>query len=144
MTWFVELMHRDGSVQTRCRVDGSELLIGRALDNDLVIDDPYCAAHHARLSIAPDGSATLRDLGTRNGIVPARRQAGKTAGNVAAAFEVLDDAPFRIGQSSIRIRNSIVICLFSCKQNEVKFIQEIAHLLIFFTLQGQPIDGCDS
>ena len=63
MTWFVELMHRDGSVQTRRRVDAGEMRIGRALDNDLIIDDPYCAAHHALLRIEPDGSAVLQDRG---------------------------------------------------------------------------------
>ena len=114
MTWFVELMHRDGSVLTRLAVStsevqkevSSEVNIGRALDNDIVIDDPHCAAYHASLSIAPDGSATLHDLGTLNGIVPARRRAGKNAGKNASVFEVVDDAPFRVGQSSFRIRNS--------------------------------------
>lgn len=108
MTWFVELMHRDGSVQTRRRVDGSELRMGRALDNDLVIDDPYCAAHHALLRIEPDGSAVLRDLGTLNGIAPARgkRDNGGKNGNRTAVFTVQNDAPFRAGQSLIRIRNS--------------------------------------
>ena len=106
MTWFVELLHRDGSVQTRLAVAPTEapteVRIGRALDNDIVIDDPHCAAYHARLSIAPDGSASLHDLGTRNGILPTRRKAGKNV----SVFEVLDDAPFRVGQTSFRIRNS--------------------------------------
>jgi hypothetical protein len=108
MTWFVELMHRDGSVLTRLAVSTSEVNIGRALDNHIVIDDPHCAAYHARLSIAPDGSATLHDLGTRNGIVPARRGGKKTAKGIPppSVFEVLDDSPFRIGQTTVRIRNS--------------------------------------
>ncbi len=114
MSWFVELMHRDGSVQTRCQVQGSELRIGRALDNDLVIDDPYCAAHHALLRIEPDGSAVLQDLGTRNGTAPARRkrengdngEKGGEKGSRASLFTVQNDTPFRAGQSLIRIRNS--------------------------------------
>lgn len=102
MTWFVELMHRDGSVQTRRRVDAGEMRIGRALDNDLIIDDPYCAAHHALLRIESDGSAVLQDLGTRNGTAPAR---AKGNGH-ASVFTVQNDSPYRAGQSLIRIRNS--------------------------------------
>ena len=102
MTWFVELMHRDGSVQTRRQVDAGQMRIGRALDNDLIIDDPYCAAHHALLRIEPDGSAVLQDLGTRNGTAPARA----TGRGHASVFTVQNDAPYRAGQSLIRIRNS--------------------------------------
>jgi FHA domain len=116
MTWFVELMHRDGSVQTRCRVEGSELRIGRALDNDLVIDDPHCAAHHALLRIEPDGSAVLQDLGTRNGTAPAwgklekggekGSEKGSKTSSGPSVFTVQNDTPYRAGQSLIRIRNS--------------------------------------
>lgn len=102
MTWFVELMHRDGSVQTRRQVDAGQMRIGRALDNDLIIDDPYCAAHHALLRIEPDGSAVLQDLDTRNGTAPAR---AKGSGH-ASVFTVQNDSPYRAGQSLIRIRNS--------------------------------------
>lgn len=112
MTWFVELIHRDGSVQTRCRVEGSELRIGRALDNDLILDDPHCAAHHAVVRVEPDGSAVLQDLGTRNGTAPAwgeRAKGGEKGGKNsrgASVFSVQNDTPFRAGQSLIRIRNS--------------------------------------
>ncbi len=89
MSWFVEHLHRDGSVLARVAVpQGTGIRIGRALDNDLVLDDPHCAAHHARLDVAQDGSAQLVDLGTVNGIVAGR------------------NAPYRIGQSLIRVRSS--------------------------------------
>jgi FHA domain len=110
MNWFVEHLQRDGSVLARVPVpavaanaaDGSApphvLKIGRALDNDLVLDDPHCAAHHAQLEIAADGSARLVDLGSRNGIVAGRRR--------AAVHEVKDDTPVRLGQSVLRVRSS--------------------------------------
>lgn len=44
------------------------LTIGRALDNALVLDDPYVDAHHARATIAADGTAALEDLGALNGL----------------------------------------------------------------------------
>ena len=112
MSWVVELLHRDGSVLARVLmptrgVAGSpdaaqairNITIGRALDNDLVLDDPHCAAHHARLEVTEDGAARLFDLGTRNGIVSARN-------NRAAVFNINSDEPFRLGHTLIRIRSS--------------------------------------
>ncbi|MCY7388600.1 MAG: FHA domain-containing protein [Burkholderiales bacterium] len=108
MSWVVELLHRDGSVLARVPViappadstdSSTGIRIGRALDNDLVLDDPHCAAHHARLDVAADGTARLIDLGTRNGIISAHNKR-------AAVFDVSNDAPFRLGQSHIRARSS--------------------------------------
>ena len=99
MTWFVEHIHRDGSVITRTAVSGTQIRIGRALDNDLVIDDAHCAGYHACLSIDADGHAVLEDLNTRNGIAPQR-------GPRAARYTVHNDAPFRLGLTSIRMRHS--------------------------------------
>ena len=111
MSWVVELLHRDGSVLARVPVpvrdpgDSPEVesirtvTIGRALDNDLVVDDPHCATHHARLEVTEDGAARLFDLGTRNGIVSARN-------NRAAVFNINSDEPFRLGHTLIRVRSS--------------------------------------
>jgi hypothetical protein len=44
------------------------LTLGRALDNHIVIDDPFVAAHHALLDLAPDGSLQLTVLDTVNGV----------------------------------------------------------------------------
>lgn len=99
MTWFVEHIHRDGSVIARTAVSGTQLRIGRALDNDLVIDDVHCAGYHACLTIDADGHAVLEDLNTRNGIAPHR-------GPRAARYTVQNDAPYRLGLTSIRMRHS--------------------------------------
>jgi hypothetical protein len=98
MSWVVEHLHRDGTVLARIAVSGSVFRIGRDLGNDLVLDDPHVAAHHAELHIAADGSAQLQDLGTRNGIHPHR-------GKREPSYAVQADAPFRLGSSQIRIRN---------------------------------------
>ena len=107
MSWFVELLHRDGSVLARLAVppkaatpeSTTTIHIGRALDNDLILDDPHCAAHHARLEISADESARLFDLGTRNGIVTSRNKR-------AATFEIKNDEPYRLGNTLIRVRSS--------------------------------------
>ena len=41
--------------------------IGRATDNDLVIDDLVVSRHHAELRALPDGSYEIADLGSHNG-----------------------------------------------------------------------------
>ncbi len=98
MSWVVEHLHRDGTVLARSAVGGPVFRIGRDLGNDLVLDDPHVAAHHAELHIATDGSAQLQDLGTRNGILPQR-------GKREFSYAVHADAPYRLGNSHIRIRN---------------------------------------
>lgn len=98
MSWVVEHLHRDGTVLARMAVVGPVFRIGRDLGNDLVLDDPHVAAHHAELHIAPDGTAQLQDLDTRNGILPHR-------GKRQPAYPVHGDAPYRLGNSHIRIRN---------------------------------------
>lgn len=106
MSWFVEHLHRDGSVLARVPVQttglpesGASVRIGRALDNDLVLDDPYCAAHHARLEIGTDGTARLVDLGTSNGIITSRNKR-------AAVHEIKSDDSYRLGHALIRVRSS--------------------------------------
>ncbi len=108
MSWHLELLHRDGTVQSRVVIAdvaesdgaaGAALRIGRALDNDLVLDDPHVAAHHARLEIGTDGGARLVDLGSRNGILSHRNKR-------LPVHEVRDEQPFRLGQTQIRLRSS--------------------------------------
>ncbi|MEQ1517408.1 MAG: FHA domain-containing protein [Usitatibacteraceae bacterium] len=104
MSWVVEHLHRDGSVLERVTVPQlsgmpAVVRIGRALDNDVVLDDPHCAAHHAELEVSIEGSARLRDLSTKNGIV--------APGNKRAAFfEIKNEEPYRLGHTNIRVRSS--------------------------------------
>ncbi|HTX10116.1 MAG TPA: FHA domain-containing protein [Solirubrobacteraceae bacterium] len=43
------------------------IVIGRAPDTDLVLEDGEVSRHHARVSPATDGSAVVEDLGSANG-----------------------------------------------------------------------------
>ncbi|MFB7471558.1 FHA domain-containing protein [Kitasatospora sp. NPDC056184] len=49
------------------RLPGRTVLIGRAPDNDLVLDDLVVSRHHAELRILPDGGHEIADLGSHNG-----------------------------------------------------------------------------
>jgi FHA domain len=119
MIWFVEHLHRDGTILARMRVPdlataaenatgpvtgetgGSTRVftIGRSLDNDLILDDPNCAPQHARLEINGNGTARLIDLGTQNKIIVGGRRR-------VEFLEIRSDDVFRLGQSQIRVRSS--------------------------------------
>lgn len=108
MSWFVEQLHRDGTVLVRVPVPAPAspdatatvaIRIGRALDNDLVLDDPHCAPHHARLEIGANGNVRLVDLGTNNGIVNGRNKR-------VTAVEINTDEPYRLGQTLVRVRST--------------------------------------
>jgi predicted component of type VI protein secretion system len=43
------------------------LVIGRAQDADVIVEDDQVSRHHARVSPAQDGSAVVEDLGSANG-----------------------------------------------------------------------------
>jgi hypothetical protein len=64
----IEVLDRDGSVRHSVSVREWPLRVGRALDNELVLDDAHTAAHH--FSVAPDdeGLATLTVGDSINGL----------------------------------------------------------------------------
>ncbi len=98
MIW-VEILGRHGDVLARHRSDGIETRIGRAYDNDVVLDDPTVAPHHLRVWRDDDGHLAAEDLGTANGIYvddrgPLRR------------VSVDGDRPLRLGRTLVRIREA--------------------------------------
>jgi hypothetical protein len=64
----IEVLERDGRVRRGFLVTSWPATLGRALDNDLVIDDPHVAAHHCRIVQAEDGALQLEVGATRNGV----------------------------------------------------------------------------
>ena len=66
MIW-VEVLSRHHDVVARYRCD-DDVRIGRAYDNDVVLDDPYVAPHHLHLGRNEDGRLQADDLGTVNGL----------------------------------------------------------------------------
>jgi hypothetical protein len=51
----IETLDRDGQPRQVLRVSQWPVRIGRAIDCDLVVDDPHVAAHHATLAMREDG-----------------------------------------------------------------------------------------
>ena len=67
MMW-IEVLGRDGEVLARERIEGDEARIGRAFDNDVVVNDPHVAPHHLRVHRGEDGVLVAEDLGNLNGL----------------------------------------------------------------------------
>jgi len=65
---FVELLGRRGRAVQRTRIDTFPATLGRALTNEVVIDDVYVSPQHAHLAPGHDGKLYLEDLKSTNGI----------------------------------------------------------------------------
>jgi hypothetical protein len=62
----LEVLNRNSQVVQRVVWDGAPLRIGRALDNQLVVADPYVCPYHLELSLQEAGPS-VRDPGSING-----------------------------------------------------------------------------
>ncbi|MDO9074312.1 MAG: FHA domain-containing protein [Rubrivivax sp.] len=94
----IELLGRDGQVARTVDVWRWPLTLGRALDNDVVIDDPHVAPWHARLAPGDDGALLLHALPSRNGVSFAGRA---VAGTVALPA---GGGPLQLGTTRLRLR----------------------------------------
>lgn len=82
---------------TRISLDGRPILLGRADDSTLVLDDDYASTRHARLSLR-ENDWYLEDLGSTNGTYLDRAK-------VTAPLRVPLGAPIRIGRTVIELRS---------------------------------------
>ncbi|CAN5907852.1 hypothetical protein BH11PSE12_BH11PSE12_26140 [soil metagenome] len=96
--YFIEILARNGEVQQRQALTALPIRLGRAYDNDFILDDIHTAAHHALVEANTDGGLNVIDLGSRNGIV----FQGKRRLQVA----IDGDSVIRLGQTSLRIRSA--------------------------------------
>lgn len=96
----IELLERDGRVSRVLDVHAWPLSMGRALDNDLVIDDPHVAPHHATLRPDGEGALQLQVGDTRNGLLLGGQPllAGQSASLPAAG------ALLQLGTLRLRVR----------------------------------------
>ncbi|MCO1333577.1 FHA domain-containing protein [Microbulbifer sp. OS29] len=67
MALIIEELNRAQRVQVRYRMDGDKFTLGRAYDNDAVLEDIHSDAHHAEIRRDEDGHYYLRDLDSVNG-----------------------------------------------------------------------------
>jgi len=82
---------------TRIALDGRPLMIGRADDSTLVLDDDYASTRHARISQSGD-DWYVEDLGSTNGTYLDRNK-------VSGPTRVPLGTPIRIGKTVIELRS---------------------------------------
>lgn len=97
MIW-VEILSRHRDVLSRVRIAGDQVSIGRGYDNDVIVDDPYVAAHHLLILRDETGKLVAKDLGSVNGTF---LDGGKSR---IAHLAIDGGKPLRIGQTLLRIR----------------------------------------
>jgi hypothetical protein len=104
----VEVLDRDGRARQWLPVHAWPLRIGRAIDNDVVIDDPHVAAYHAVVEAAADGSPGLRVLPGKNGMQSGGRHlaAGGEPLALSALAALAGAGPLELtaGQTRVRLR----------------------------------------
>jgi hypothetical protein len=101
---WVEIVSRQQEVLARhrvqCGAQSGEVRIGRGYDNDVILDDPYVAAHHVRIVRDETGALVAEDLGSANGLF-----AGEDRRRLARV--VLDGKRWiRVGRTHLRIRRA--------------------------------------
>jgi pSer/pThr/pTyr-binding forkhead associated (FHA) protein len=82
---------------TRIALDGRPIMIGRADDSTLVLDDDYASTRHARISQSGN-DWYVEDLGSTNGTYLDRNK-------VSGPTRVPPGTPIRIGKTVIELRS---------------------------------------
>ena len=100
MMW-IEVLSRHGDVASRDRIERDEARIGRAFDNDVVVDDPHVAPHHLRIYRGEDGELVAEDVGTLNGLYP--EHGAKRVTRLPLAKE----PGIRIGRTILRVHDAL-------------------------------------
>jgi hypothetical protein len=93
----LEVLHANGT-RTWHRVGALPLTLGRGFANDLILDDPYVDAQHARLVRDGSGAFVLQDLGSVNGIVT---NSTRRFGSIALG----PGDTVRVGRTTLRIHD---------------------------------------
>ena len=96
MEIILEVQHPNGA-RTWHRLGEGPLTVGRGLANDLILDDPYVDARHARISLDERGDRLIEDLGSVNGLVANDARIRRV--------EVKPGAEIRIGHTTLRFRD---------------------------------------
>ncbi len=95
----LEAVERHGHVTARLPIRQWPVTVGRALDADLVLDDPHVAPHHLRLEAAGPDRVRVQVLETRNGVQQGRQQHPRGTG-----FDWAVSQPLGLGRLQLRLR----------------------------------------
>lgn len=99
MAVIVEIRRRGGQLIERCRCEGNSFSVGRAYDNDVIVDDPFVSPHHIRLDQCQEGWK-VTDLDSLNGYRV------KVNGNTVVREVIHSGDKVRLGHVTLRIFNT--------------------------------------
>ena len=96
----LELLGKSGMVREHVRLSRFPATIGRAYDNDVILDDEYASPHHLVIERNEQGTLRITDLNSENGLY--RMPAMKRIDNVLIETDNL----LLVGGTQIRIRRT--------------------------------------
>ena len=114
----IEIIGSEGKTPRFERAGPSVIRVGRALDNDVIIDDPYIDAHHLVVDVSEPDNWHLEDLGSANGTFKAHEQVDKAA--ITSGDELL------VGKTRIRIFSQ------HHRVAPAKSLKDLEHLFLSF------------
>lgn len=100
----LEVLDRDGAVRQSLKVAAWPLRVGRSLDNDLVLDDPYTAPEHLRIARDENGELAFTVGDSVNGLQYGGRHLGARARATLTADAHGRPASFVLGRTVLRLR----------------------------------------
>jgi hypothetical protein len=96
----LELLGKSGMVREHVRLSRFPATIGRAYDNDVILDDEYVSPHHLVIERNEDSALRITDLNSENGLY--RMPAMKRVDNLLIETDNL----LLVGGTQIRIRRT--------------------------------------
>ena len=96
---FVEILDRRGRVRERYKASQFPVTVGRAYDNDVIIDDSYVCPHHLVIEHDDSDGIVVKDRGSVNGVfqlAPLRR---------VQQLRLDSELRLRIGHTVLRLRS---------------------------------------
>ncbi len=96
----LEVLDKYGKVRERMRISSFPVIIGRAYDNDVILDDEYASPRHLVIERDEQGMLRARDLNSENGLyrIPSL--------NRVDALTITSDNQLLVGSTHIRIRRT--------------------------------------
>ena len=98
--WVEVLSRLHHDVAGRYRFSDVPITVGRAYDNDVIVDDPHVAAHHLRITRGENGNLIAEDLGSINGLYVDRARKPTKEVTLDAGHEL------SIGGTVLRVRTA--------------------------------------
>lgn len=93
----VEVLDRGGRVRERVRLAQLPATVGRGYGCDVIVEDPFAEAVHARLAADETGAVVVEDLGSANGLFEGE------FGPRRDHFTLRPGSAFRIGHTLLRV-----------------------------------------